>query len=60
MENQDKAIAQSKSQLAEAYCVSLKTFVSWIEPLKDSIGEYRGKAFTPKQVNIIYEFLGRP
>ena len=60
MENQGKITAQSKSQLADAYGVSLKTFISWIEPLKDNIGEYKGKTYTPKQVKIIYDLLGRP
>ncbi len=60
MENQEKITAQSKIQLADAYVVSLRTFTSWIEPFKDDIGEYRGKAYTPKQVKIIYDLLGRP
>lgn len=60
MDIQEKTIAQSKNELATAYNVSLKTLNSWIEPLQDKIGEYRGKSFTPKQVKIIYDFLGRP
>ena len=60
MENQEKILAQTKSQLAEAYAVTLKTFTSWLEPFKENIGEYRGKAYTPKQVKIIYDLLGRP
>ncbi len=60
MENNIKAVAQSKIQLAEAYNVSLKTFKKWIEPLKGELGEYRGKTFTPKQVQKIYEHLGSP
>jgi hypothetical protein len=57
---EQKILAQSKNQLADAYNVSLKTFVSWIEPLKNKIGEYRGKTYTPKQVKVIYDFLGNP
>jgi len=60
MDNQEKAIAQSKNQLANAYKVSLKTFISWIEPFRDNIGEYRGKSYTPKQVRKIYDLLGYP
>jgi len=60
MENEVKVIAQSKSQLAEAYCVTLKVFLQWIEPLNEKLGEYRAKTYTPKQVRIIYEYLGRP
>ncbi|MGE4346130.1 MAG: hypothetical protein AB7D46_01825 [Flavobacteriaceae bacterium] len=60
MEHQEKIIAQSKNQLAAAYNVTLKTFTSWIAPFNDIIGEYRGKAYTPKQVKIIYELIGLP
>ncbi len=60
MEDQGKITAQNKNQLADAYFVSLKTFISWIEPFKDNIGEYRGKTYTPKQVKIIYDLLGCP
>jgi hypothetical protein len=60
MEIQEKITAQSKYQLADAYNVSLRTFTSWIDPFKDDIGEYRGKAFTPKQVGIIFDLLGCP
>jgi hypothetical protein len=60
MEHPERIMAQSKNQLAVKYCVSLRTFVSWLEPLQDKIGEYRGKAYTPKQVEAIYEYLGHP
>ncbi len=60
MEDNVQPVAQSKHQLAEAYNVSLKTFKRWIEPIKGKLGEYRGKTYTPKQVQMIYELLGRP
>ncbi|WP_430936182.1 hypothetical protein [Saccharicrinis sp. 156] len=60
MEKKEKIIAQSKIDLAKAYNVSYKTFNSWLEPLHEKLGEYRGKTYTPKQVSIIYEKLGRP
>jgi hypothetical protein len=60
MKTEDKVVAQSKIQLASAYNVTLKIFGSWIEPLKNEIGEYRGKTYTPKQVRIIYDYLGYP
>lgn len=60
MESHEKVIAQSKNQLAEAYNVSIKTFIRWIEPIKEELGEYRGKTYTPKQVKIIYDLLGYP
>jgi hypothetical protein len=60
MEDQGKITAQSKNQLADSYDISLRTFISWIDPFKSDIGEYRGKAYTPKQVKIIYDLLGCP
>ena len=56
----EKIKAQSKSQLATAYGVSLNTFNSWIKPFLDKIGEYRGKVYTPKQVKTVYGLLGEP
>lgn len=52
--------AMSKSELANAYQVSLKTFAKWLEPFIEQIGQYRGRAFTPKQVGIIYDLFGIP
>jgi len=60
MDNEIKIIPQSKIQLAKDYKVSLKVFNLWIEPIKDELGEYRGKTFTPKQMRIIYDLLGHP
>ena len=56
----EKIRAQSKIELAAAYKVSLKTFRNWIKPFEQEIGEYRGKAYTPKQVETIQRFLGEP
>ena len=55
-----KIRAMSKTELANAYQVSLKTFAKWITPFKDKIGDYLGRAYTPKQVGLIFEFLGVP
>lgn len=55
-----KIRAMSKTELANAYRVSLKTLASWIKPFRDKIGMYRGRAFTPKQVRIIFDLLGMP
>lgn len=60
MDSDTKIVAQSKIQLAEAYNVSLKTFKRWIEPIKGELGAYLGKNYTPKQVQMIYDLLGRP
>ena len=52
--------AMSKTELANAYQVSLKTFAKWISPFQDKIGKYLGRAYTPKQVALIFELLGMP
>ena len=55
-----KIRAMSKTELANAYQVSLKTFSKWITPFKEKIGNYLGRAYTPKQVRKIFELLGCP
>jgi len=56
----EKIRAQSKNELADAYNVSLKTFRNWIKHFEHEIGKYRGKAYTPKQVETIRRCLGEP
>jgi len=56
----EKIRAQSKNEFAYAYNVSLKTFRNWIKPFEQEIGKYRGKAYTPKQVEMIRRCLGEP
>jgi len=56
----EKKRAQSKTELAFAYNISLKTFRNWIKPFEPKIGKYRGKAYTPKQVETIGRCLGEP
>jgi len=58
--NSEKIKAQSKTELAHAYNISLKTFRNWIKPFEQEIGTYRGKAYTPKQVETIRRLLGEP
>jgi len=61
MDNREPKIrAMSKTELANAYQVSLKTFASWLRPFRQKIGRYLGRAYTPKQVRIIFESLGEP
>lgn len=50
----------SKKQLCLLYGVSDLTLKSWLSPIKDNLGEYRGKSYTPTQVKIIFNFLGEP
>ena len=48
----------SKTEIANAYGVSLTTLNKWMLPFNDKIGAYRGKCYTPKQVGVIFEVLG--
>lgn len=50
----------SKTQLAQAYNVSSRTFRLWIEPIKEKLGAYVGQAYNPKQIEQIVDFLGEP
>jgi len=57
----------AKKQMAELYHVSLKTFMKWIEPLRERFPELfpakekdHSHLLTPKQVKTIVDFLGEP
>lgn len=52
--------AYSKKELAAMYNVSIKVFNKWLAPLKKELGEYKSRAFTPKQVKIIIDNLDMP
>ena len=60
MNNTTTYKASSKTILADAYNVSLFTFRKWIKPIDNILGDYVGKAYTPKQVERIVELLGEP
>jgi len=60
MEKQENIKAMSKTELANAYGVSIISFNNWIKPFRKQIGDYRGKCYTPKQVSKIFELLGIP
>lgn len=47
-------------ELAMLYGITAKTFLKWLEPFKKEIGEKIGWYFNIRQVNIIFEKLGRP
>ncbi len=55
----ESIVAKTKSEMAVDYKVAPRTFRRWIKPFENEIGEYVGM-YTPKQVGIIYELLGRP
>jgi hypothetical protein len=52
--------AASKTQLANAYNVTSRTFRLWTEPFKEELGAYVGQSYTPKQVENIVNRLGQP
>jgi len=58
--NENRYKSVSKSQLSQAYNVSLRTLKLWLEPIGNSLGNYQGQAYTPKQVKMIVDFLGEP
>lgn len=46
-------------QLHELYGVSWKTFKAWLAQVPE-LGEYKGRAYTPAQVQKIINHLGTP
>jgi hypothetical protein len=47
-------------ELADLYFVSKQTFIKWLAPFKDRIGERKGHFYTVEQVKIIFTCLGVP
>lgn len=50
----------SKSKLARAYQVDLRTFNRWLKSLHGSMGQPHGRLFTPLQVEHIFKSFGKP
>ncbi|GAA4276714.1 hypothetical protein [Aquimarina mytili] len=50
----------NKTTLAKAYGVPPRTIKLWLQPIEKQIGEYLGKNFNPKQVELIVSILGQP
>jgi hypothetical protein len=50
----------SAQELSKIYNVCKKTFMRWIQPFTEVIGERRGRYYTINQVKIIVEKLGTP
>lgn len=50
----------NKKQLAALYKITIRTLNIWLKPFENMIGPERGRAYTPKQVQIIFECLGEP
>ena len=47
-------------ELANLYDETPRTFMSWVKPHEDYIGQLKGKKFTPLQTERIFERLGIP
>lgn len=54
-----KLKAYSQKELRSHYDVSWQTFRSWLKLVPD-LGPYRGKSFTPAQVEKIINHIGKP
>lgn len=50
----------TKTQLAKAYGIDIRTFNKWLKPYYKVIGIPNGRLFTPLQVKKIYQLLGVP
>ncbi len=50
----------SKTQLAKAYGVDIRTFNKWVKNFKKEIGKQMGRLYTPHQVNVIFREIGYP
>lgn len=52
--------AYSPKQIKRLYNVGTKTWLSWLKPIKETIGALEGKVYTPKQIQVIVSHLGEP
>lgn len=52
--------AYTHKQLAALYGISWPTLAKWMEPYRGQIGKKVGHFYTIKQVEIIFQLVGRP
>lgn len=52
--------AYTKAEIAALYQVSVWVLRQWMKKFDSKVGEYKGKCYTPAQVEIIFEHLGEP
>jgi hypothetical protein len=50
----------STKELSELYGICVKTFLKWIKPFANSIGDKHGRYYTIAQVHMIFDKLGMP
>lgn len=60
VETEIKIKSYSKKELAGLYQISEHVLRVWLMPFQVEIGEYIGKNYTPKQIEIIFTKLGKP
>ena len=46
--------------LAHLYGVSIKTMITWLNPIREQLGKQIARMWSPKQVNMIFEHLNPP
>jgi hypothetical protein len=51
--------AYNKTEVAGLYGISIDTLNAWTADIQE-FGEYRGRRFTLRQVELIFEHCGRP
>jgi hypothetical protein len=49
----------TRAGLANYYNVNVRTFKKWIRPFEKEIGKPEGNIYTPRQVEIIFQKLGK-
>lgn len=49
----------SKKEVCQYYEISYNTLKIWLNPIKNKLGKYRGRRFTPRQRKIILDHLGK-
>ena len=57
---QNQAKPLTKSAIARAYGVDIRTFNKWLKPILRKVGKPNGRLFTPYQVKFILNALGVP
>lgn len=50
----------NSKELARLYNTPYKTFLLWLNPIRDILGPQIGRLWNIKQVNIMVEHLGLP
>lgn len=50
----------TKTFIAKAYGLDLRTFNKWLQPILRKIGQPHGRLFTPYQIKYIVKILGEP